>query len=91
MICIATNPFVAAGMPVGHFLPVSKHMSLLEEQVDSHGRFVTQGSLDEPVWREEEEIEVQVIGEWDGGSVDSGWLETTLEEVNRDDNLEEES
>ena len=91
MICIATNPFVAAGMPVGHFLPVSKHMSLLEEQVDSHGRFVTQGSLDDPVWREEEEIEVQVIGEWDGGSVDSGWLETTLEEVNREDNVEEES
>ena len=44
-----------------------------------------------PVWREEEEIEVEVVGEWDGGSVDSGWLETTLEEVNREDNVEEES
>ena len=74
MICIATNPFVAAGMPVGHFLPISKHMSLLEEQVDGFGRFITHGSLDEPVWREEEEIEVEVRGEWDGGSVDSGWL-----------------
>ena len=38
-----------------------------------------------------EEIEVEVVGEWDGGSVDSGWLETTLEEVNREDNVEEES
>ena len=91
MICIATNPFVAAGMPVGHFLPISKHMSLLEEQVDGFGRFITQGSLEEPVWREEEEIEVEVRGEWDGGSVDSGWLEATLEEVNRDDNTEEEA
>ena len=90
MICIATNPFVAAGMPVGHFLPVSKHMSLLEEQVDGFGRFITQGSLDEPVWREEEEIEVEVRGEWDGGSVDSGWIEATLEEANRDDSEEEE-
>ena len=51
----------------------------------------TQGSLDEPVWREEEEIEVEVLGEWDGGSIDSGWLETTLEEVNADDNTEEEA
>ena len=31
------------------------------------------------------------FGEWDGGSVDSGWLEATLEEVNRDDNTEEEA
>jgi hypothetical protein len=50
--------------------------------------FVTQGSLDEPVWREEE-IEVEVRGEWDGGSVDSGWIEATLEEANRDDHEEE--
>ena len=40
---------------------------------------------------DEEVIEVQVVGEWDGGSVDSGWLETTLEEVNREDDVEEES
>ena len=66
-------------------------MSLLEEQVDGFVRFITHGSLDEPVWREEEEIEVEVRGEWDGGSVDSGWLESTLEEVNREDNTEEEA
>ena len=51
MICIATNPFVAAGMPVGHFLPVSKHMSLLEEQVDGFGRFITQGLSTSPFGR----------------------------------------
>ena len=40
---------------------------------------------------EEEEIEVEVRGEWDGGSVDSGWLEATLEEVNSEGDSEEEA
>ena len=75
IIGAATNPFTAAGMPVGHFLPISKHFSLLEEQIDEDGKFITNGSKEDPVWREEHEInEISLDGEWSGGSVDSEWI-----------------
>ena len=48
----ATNPFTASGMPVGHFLPVSKHIYLLEEQIDSMGKFIGSYSDEKPSWRE---------------------------------------
>ena len=58
-------------MPVGHFLPVSKHISLLQEQIDSNGKFMVSGSDGKPSWREEVDIsEVALEGEWSGGSVD---------------------
>ena len=47
IIGAATNPFTAAGMPVGHFLPISKHFALLEEQIDADGHFIVNGSLEE--------------------------------------------
>ena len=79
LICTATNPFVAAGMPVGHFLPISKHIELLQTQLDSKGCLIVNGSQGEPLWREDDdddEIEVdelEVEGEWLGGSVDAEW------------------
>tara|TARA_B100000459_G_scaffold147223_1_gene115931 strand:+ start:1597 stop:2928 length:1332 start_codon:yes stop_codon:yes gene_type:complete len=81
LIGAATNPFTAAGMPVGHFLPVSKHLKLLSDQIDSNGRFLVCGSQSNPVWREEHDVdEVAVEGNWSGGSVDSEW--TITKEIN---------
>ena len=81
LIGAATNPFTAAGMPVGHFLPISKHLKLLSDQIDSNGRFLVCGSQGEAVWREEQDIdEVAVEGDWSGGSVDSEW--TITKEIN---------
>lgn len=71
----ATNPFTASGMPVAHFLPVSKHISLLEEQIDEMGNFIVCGSEEEATWREEQDVdEVNVEGKWSGGGVDTEWM-----------------
>ena len=79
IIGAATNPFTSAGMPVGHFLPIAKHFSLLEEQIDENGRFIINGSQEEPVWREEHEInEISLQGEWSGGVIDSEWIASNL-------------
>jgi predicted deacylase len=81
LIGAATNPFTAAGMPVGHFLPISKHLKLLSDQIDTNGRFLVCGSQGEAVWREEQDVdEVAVEGDWSGGSVDSEW--TITKEIN---------
>ena len=75
LVGAATNPFTASGMPVAHFLPISKHMRLLEEQIDSKGNFIVCGSEDDEVWREEKDVdEVNVEGEWSNGGVDSEWM-----------------
>ena len=75
LVGAATNPFTASGMPVAHFLPVSKHIGLLEEQIDSDGNFIVCGSEEDAVWREEQDVdEVSVEGEWSGGGVDSEWM-----------------
>jgi hypothetical protein len=88
IIGAATNPFTAAGMPVGHFLPISKHFALLEEQIDADGHFIVNGSLEERVWREEHEInEISLDGEWSGGAVDSEWIGS---KVNSEKDFEEE-
>ena len=71
----ATNPFTASGMPVAHFLPVSKHIALLEEQIDEMGNFIVCGSEEEATWREEQDVdEVNVEGKWSGGGVDTEWM-----------------
>ena len=44
MICTATNPFVTTGTPVGHFLPVTKHIELLKTQMDDRGVLIVNGS-----------------------------------------------
>jgi hypothetical protein len=77
-------------MPVGHFLPISKHFSLLEEQIDKNGRFIINGSQEEPVWREEHEInEISLEGEWSGGVIDSEWINSNL--TNEESEAEEAS
>jgi hypothetical protein len=74
MICTATNPHVTAGTPVGHFLPLEKHAELVRSQVDENMMFVVSGSTEEPVWREEVDVdEISLKGEWSGGSVDAEW------------------
>lgn len=79
IIGAATNPFTAAGMPVGHFLPISKHFRLLKEQIDPNGKFIVNGSQEDPVWREEHEIsEISLEGEWSGGGVDSEWIDSKV-------------
>ena len=85
LIGAATNPFTASGMPVGHFLPVSKHISLLEEQINSNGQFIVCGSDEKPSWREEVDVsEVALDGEWSGGSVDSEWVNSISNQKNLD-------
>ncbi|MDP6334360.1 MAG: succinylglutamate desuccinylase/aspartoacylase family protein [Candidatus Poseidoniaceae archaeon] len=75
LVGAATNPFTASGMPVAHFLPISKHMGLLEEQIDENGNFIVCGSEEDAVWREEQDVdEVNVEGEWSGGGVDTEWM-----------------
>jgi hypothetical protein len=79
VIGAATNPFTSAGMPVGHFLPIAKHLKLLEKQVDENGRFITCGSQGEPSWREEVDVdEVALEGEWSEGGVDSEWTSSKI-------------
>ena len=79
VIGAATNPFTAAGMPVGHFLPISKHFALLEEQIDANGHFIVNGSQKQKIWREEHEInEIAVEGDWGSGDIDNDWMEAQV-------------
>jgi len=94
IIGAATNPFTSAGMPVGHFLPISKHLKLLKEQIDENRRFITCGSQGEPSWREEVDVdEVALEGEWSEEGVDSEWTSSKInDDVDTDgigDNEEE--
>lgn len=85
LIGAATNPFTASGMPVGHFLPVAKHITLLEQQIDKNGYFIVCGSDEEPSWRDEIDVdEVALDGEWSGGSVDSEWVNSNSNHTNPD-------
>ena len=66
--------------PFGHFLPISKHFRLLEEQIDENGHFIVNGSLEERAWREEHEVsELSLDGEWSGGTVDSEWIASKVD------------
>ena len=85
LVGAATNPFTASGMPVGHFLPVAKHILLLEQQNDKNGYFIVCGSDEEPSWRDEVDIdEVAVDGEWSSGGVDSEWVNSNSNQANPD-------
>lgn len=85
MICTATNPFVTAGTPVGHFLPVTKHIELLKTQMDDRGVLIVNGSQGEAIWRDEEEmVEIEVQGEWSGGSVDAEWNQINAEDTEQE-------
>ena len=87
MICTATNPFVTAGTPVGHFLPVTKHIDLLKTQMDDRGVLMVNGSQGEALWRDEVDIveEIKVEGEWSGGSVDGEWNQINAEDTEQEE------
>ena len=87
IICAATNPFVTAGTPVGHILPVTKHLELLKSQIDSNGVLIVNGSQAEEIWREDdhEMVEIDVEGEWSGGSVDAEWNRINADETGQAD------
>jgi hypothetical protein len=74
IICSATNPFVTAGTPVGHILPVSKGVQTIRKRLDEDDCLVISGADGDPVWRDDDEVEdITVGGEWSGGSVDAEW------------------
>ncbi len=87
MICTATNPFVTAGTPVGHFLPVAKHIELLRSQVDERGVLIVNGSEGEAIWRDDsdEMVEIEVKGEWSGGSIDAEWNKINADETEQEE------
>ena len=85
MICTATNPFVTAGTPVGHFLPVTKHIELLKTQMDDRGVLIVNGQA-EAIWLEVDEmVEIDVKGEWSGGSVDAEWNQINAEDTEQEE------
>lgn len=86
MICTATNPFVTAGTPVGHFLPVTKHIELLRTQIDDRDVLIVNGSQGDAIWRDETEmVEIDVKGEWSGGSVDAEWNQINADETEQEE------
>ena len=87
MICTATNPFVTAGTPVGHILPVAKHTELLRSQIDDRGVLIVNGSQGDAIWRDEidELVEIEVKGEWSGGSVDAEWNKINADETEQEE------
>ena len=84
LICSATNPFVTAGTPVGHLLPISRGVRLVKSQLDDKNRLIVSGSVADPPWREEYEVdEISIKGEWQGGDVDSEWQKDWLQDSDR--------
>jgi len=74
LISTATHPFVNAGTPIGHLLPVTRGVKTLRKRLDPEGCLVTSGSDGDPPWREDEDVEdISVLGEWSGGSPDAEW------------------
>jgi len=74
LISTATHPFVNAGTPIGHLLPVTRGVKTLRKRLDPEGCLVTSGSDGDPPWREDEDVQdISVLGEWSGGSPDAEW------------------
>ena len=80
LIGMATHPFVTAGTPIGHLLPLKKGLSTIKSRLDEDDVLMLSGILEDPIWREEEteDIDVQTIDvkSPDGwASVDDSMLE----------------
>ena len=76
----ATNPFVTAGTPFGHFLRLKRHSELVASHLDERSRLRVQGSDEGSIWRSEHEVtDIELDGEWSGGSVDAEWTQGVLE------------
>ena len=63
LIGMATHPFVTAGTPIGHLLPLKKGLSTIKSRLDEDDVLMLSGILEDPIWREEEteDIDVQTI------------------------------
>jgi hypothetical protein len=72
---------------VGHFLPISKHIELLKTQVNDRGVLIVNGSQGDAIWREDgdEMVEIDVKGEWSGGSVDAEWNPINADETEQEE------
>ena len=57
LICTANNPFVHAGTPVGHLLPINRGVKTVKRKLDAHNRLIVSGSQGDPAWREEAEVD----------------------------------
>ncbi len=80
LIGMATHPFVTAGTPIGHLLPLKKGLSTIKSRLDEDDVLMLSGILEDPIWREEEteDIDVQTVDvkSPDGwASVDDSMLE----------------
>jgi hypothetical protein len=54
--------------------------------MDERGFLIVNGSQGEAIWREEEEmVEIEVQGDWSGGSVDGEWNQINLEETEQEE------
>ena len=87
-ICAANHPFVTAGTPVGHILPLQRHKEMILSQCDDTPRLIVSGSQGTPPWRDEGEVdEISIEGDWSGGSIDAEWQRdfNTSSQVGGDD------
>ena len=48
LICTATHPFVTAGTPIGHLLPMKSGIKTLQKRLDDEGCLIISGSDGEP-------------------------------------------
>ena len=71
---------------MGHFLPVTKYIDLLQSQVDDRNVLIVNGSQGDAIWREEDDmVEIDVEGEWSGGSVDAEWNRINSDETEQEE------
>ena len=54
--------------------------------MDDRGVLIVNGSQGEAIWREEEEmVEIEVQGDWSGGSVDGEWNQINAEDTEQEE------
>ena len=81
LIGMATHPFVTAGTPIGHLLPLKRGLSTIRSRLDEDDVLMLSGILEDPIWREDEteDIDLQPSDE----SSPAGWAsvdDSALEE-----------
>ena len=53
---------------------------------DGVGKLIVNGSQGEAIWREDDEmVEIEVEGEWSGGSVDAEWKQINAEDTEQEE------
>ena len=66
---------------------MSKHIDLLRSQIDDRGVLIVNGSQGDAIWRDEsdEMVEIELEGEWSGGSIDAEWNKVNEEETEQEE------